>query len=168
MYGSWIVYRFTPLYLVAAEYQPHHARVLSCCANALLTGSARYICHKVLLQHDRAALRILCVTVCRHMTPDTLALKKSGNPMWRLCLVESFETSMKDPPVSSKVQKYTVPPDDPRKALRGQLGLNVTEDSDIFVIGIYRSRTMSELPTFLEHERLVLQHLSLSMCLFLT
>ena len=91
------------------------------------------------------------------MTPDTLALKKSGNPAWRLRLVESFETSMQDPPVSSKVQKYTVPPDDPRKALRGQQGLQVTQDSDIFVIGIYRSRTMSELPTFLEHERWVLQ-----------
>ena len=85
-------------------------------------------------------------------------LKRKQNPDWKRHLVESFEVGLKDPPVSSNVKKYTVPDTDPIEALRGQLGLRTVEDSDIFVIGVYRSRTMLELPTYTEQERYVSMH----------
>lgn len=80
-----------------------------------------------------------------------LKYKKDHN--WKRLVVESFETTLSDPKVSSNVQKYVVPDSDPNKALRGQLGLETVMASDIFVIGVFRSRMMLELPTYLEQER---------------
>lgn len=76
-------------------------------------------------------------------------------PSWRLLLVNSFESSLADPAVSSKVEKYTVPHTDPCAALRGELGLRTTQASKMFAVGVYRSRTMAELPTYMEYERCV-------------
>ena len=90
------------------------------------------------------------------MDEATKQLKAVGNPHWKRLLVESFETSMADPGVSSKVQTYIVPQTDPRVALRGQMGLKTTQDCDMFAVGIYRSRTMLEFPTFSEIERSVI------------
>ena len=53
------------------------------------------------------------------------------------------------------MEKYTVPETDPIEALRGQLGLRTVGASDVFVVGVYRSRTMLELPTYTEQERCV-------------
>lgn len=89
------------------------------------------------------------------MDEATKQLKAAGNPQWKRLLVESFETSMADPGVSSKVQRYIVPQTDHCVALRGQMGLKTTQDCDLFAVGVYRSRTMSELPTYLEIERSV-------------
>ena len=80
-----------------------------------------------------------------------LKFKKDHN--WKRLLVESFETTLSDPKVSSNVERYVVPDSDPVEALRGQLGLKTVMASDIFVIGVFRSRTMLELPTYLEQER---------------
>lgn len=93
---------------------------------------------------------------CRRMSDEIRKLKAHGDPRWRLLLVESFEASLQDPTVSSNVEHCTIPPNDPCVALRGQLGLKAVNDSDIFVIGIYRCRTMSDVPTFQEQERWVL------------
>ena len=80
-------------------------------------------------------------------------LKSRKDPNWKRLLVDSFETTLSDPKVSSNVQKYVIPDSDPVEALRGQQGLKTVMASDIFVIGVFRSRTMFELPTYLEHER---------------
>ena len=80
-----------------------------------------------------------------------LKYKKDHN--WKRLVVESFETTLSDPKVSSNVQTYVVPDSDPNEALRGQLGLETVMASDIFVIGVFRSRMMLELPTYLEQER---------------
>ena len=80
-----------------------------------------------------------------------LKAKKDSN--WKRHLVLSFETTLSDPKVSSYVQQYTVPESDPVEALRGQRGLMTAMASDVFVIGIYRSRTMLEFPTYVEQER---------------
>lgn len=89
----------------------------------------------------------------RHMDKHIKDMKYRKDQNWKRHLVESFETSLHDPPVSSNVEKYTVPDTDPTEALRGQLGLRTVSDSEIFVVGVYRSRTMLELPTYTEHER---------------
>ncbi|KAL3145359.1 hypothetical protein ABBQ38_001613 [Trebouxia sp. C0009 RCD-2024] len=81
-------------------------------------------------------------------------LKSRKDPNWKRLLVDSFETTLSDPKVSSNVQKYVVPDSDPVEALRGQQGLKTVMASEIFVIGVFRSRTMFELPTYLEHERI--------------
>ena len=80
-------------------------------------------------------------------------LKAKNNPEWKRQLVLSFETTLSDPKVSSNVQQYIVPDSDPTETLRGQLGLKTVMASDIFVIGVYRSRMMLELPTYVEEER---------------
>ena len=82
-------------------------------------------------------------------------LKSKNDHNWKRLLVESFETTLSDPKVSSNVQTYVVPDSDPAEALRGQLGLETVMASDIFVIGVFRSRMMLELPTYLEQERSV-------------
>ena len=91
----------------------------------------------------------------RHMDPHIKDLKRRQDHNWKRHLVDSFETSLKDPPVSRNVEKYTVPDTDPIEALRGQLGLRTVGASDVFVVGVYRSRTMLELPTYTEQERCV-------------
>ncbi|KAL0024778.1 hypothetical protein WJX79_006125 [Trebouxia sp. C0005] len=88
-----------------------------------------------------------------HMDHHIKDLKRRQDHNWKRHLVESFETSLRDPPVSRNVEKYTVPNTDPIEALRGQLGLRTVDASDIFVVGVYRSRTMLELPTYTEQER---------------
>ena len=80
-------------------------------------------------------------------------LKSKKDHNWKRLLVESFETTLSDPKVSSNVETYVVPDSDPVEALRGQLGLKTVMASDIFVIGVFRSRTMLDLPTYLEQER---------------
>ena len=92
---------------------------------------------------------------CRHMDPDVQQLKHVGDARWKLCVVQSFEASMRDPGVSSNVEKYVVPQTDPCKALHGEMGLRTTQDCGRFAVGVYRSRTMSELPTYNEFERSV-------------
>lgn len=87
------------------------------------------------------------------MNPIIKGLKHCQDHNWKRLLVESFETSMRDPAVSDNVETYTVSDSDPIADLRGQLGLKTVRDSDIFVVGVYRSRTMSELPTYTEQER---------------
>lgn len=82
-------------------------------------------------------------------------LKSKKDPNWKRLLVESFEMTLSDPKVSSNVQKYIIPDTDPVEALRGQQGLKTVMASDMFVIGVFRSRTMFELPTYLEQERWV-------------
>lgn len=91
----------------------------------------------------------------RHMDVPVQQLKCVGNPRWKLLVVQSFETLMKDPGVSSNVEKYVVPQTDPCKALRGEVGLRTTRACSRFAVGVYRSRTMSELPTYSEFERSV-------------
>lgn len=81
-------------------------------------------------------------------------MKEQGHPQWKQQIVESFETSLRDPPVSSNIETYMVPNTDPVQAIESQLGLRTTVDSDVFVVGIYRSRTMLELPNYTEQERL--------------
>ena len=93
--------------------------------------------------------------VSRHMDPHIKDLKRRQDHNWKRHLVDSFETSLRDPPVSRNVEKYTVPETDPIEALRGQLGLRTVGASDVFVVGVYRSRTMLELPTYTEQERCV-------------
>lgn len=97
------------------------------------------------------------------MDPHIKDLKRRQDHKWKRHLVDSFETSLKDPPVSRNVEKYTVPETDPIEALRGQLGLRTVGASDVFVVGVYRSRTMLELPTYTEQERCVVTAL-LSVC----
>ena len=87
------------------------------------------------------------------MGPHIKDSKQRGGHSWKRDLVDAFETSLRDPPVSSNVEKYTVPESDPIEALRGELGLRTVKDSDVFVVGVYRSRTMLELPTYTEQER---------------
>jgi hypothetical protein len=87
------------------------------------------------------------------MDPHIKDLKRRQDHNWKRHLVDSFETSLRDPPVSCNVEKYTVPDTDPIEALRGQLGLRTVGASDVFVVGVYRSRTMLELPTYTEQER---------------
>ena len=103
----------------------------------------------------------------RHMDPHIKDLKRRQDHNWKRHLVDSFETSLKDPPVSRNVEKYTVPETDPIEALRGQLGLRTVGASDVFVVGVYRSRTMLELPTYTEQERCVVDAL-LSVCTAVT
>ena len=80
-------------------------------------------------------------------------MKQQGHPQWKKDLVESFETGLQDPPVSNNIETYMVPNTDPVQAIESQLGLRTTVDSDVFVVGIYRSRTMLELPNYTEQER---------------
>ncbi|DBA86659.1 TPA: hypothetical protein ACH3X1_005123 [Trebouxia sp. C0004] len=88
-----------------------------------------------------------------HMDPHIRDLKRRQDHNWKRVLVDSFGTSLRDPPVSCNVEKYTVPHTDPIQALRGQLGLRTVGASDVFVVGVYRCRTMLELPTYTEQER---------------
>ena len=89
----------------------------------------------------------------RRMDAHIKDLKSKKDHNWKRKLVESFETTLSDPKVSSNVEKYVVPDSDPVEALRGQLGLKTVMACDIFVIGVFRSRMMLELPTYLEQER---------------
>ena len=93
------------------------------------------------------------VACCSRMDAHIKDLKAKRIPEWKRQLVLSFETTLSDPKVSSNVQRYTVPDTDPVESLRGQLGLKTAMASDIFVIGVYRSRMMLELPTYVEQER---------------
>lgn len=55
---------------------------------------------------------------CRRMDAHIKELKHKKDPNWKRLLVESFETTLSDPKVSSNVEIYVVPDSDPVESLR--------------------------------------------------